>query len=50
MDFKVGFKPKLFSTFKNGYNKQTLVQDMLAGIIVPYLWNEDDAAERRDSA
>ena len=34
MDFKVGFKPKLFSTFKNGYNKQTLVQDMLAGIIV----------------
>ena len=34
MDFKVGFKPKLFSTFKNGYNKQTFVQDMLAGIIV----------------
>ena len=34
MDFKVGFKPKLFSTFKNGYNKQTLVQDLLAGIIV----------------
>ena len=34
MDFKVGFKPKLFSTFKNGYNKQTLVQDILAGIIV----------------
>ena len=34
MDSKVGFKPKLFSTFKNGYNKQTLVQDLLAGIIV----------------
>ena len=34
MDFKVGFKPKLFSTFKNGYNKQTFIQDMLAGIIV----------------
>ena len=34
MVFKVGFKPKLFSTFKNGYNKQTLVQDLLAGIIV----------------
>ena len=34
MEFKVGFKPKLFSTFKNGYNKQTLVQDLLAGIIV----------------
>ena len=34
MDFKVGFKPKLFSTFKNGYNKQTLVQDLLAGVIV----------------
>ena len=34
MDFKVGFKPKLFSTFKNGYNKQTFIQDLLAGIIV----------------
>ncbi|MBR3387460.1 MAG: sulfate permease [Bacteroidales bacterium] len=34
MDFKVGFKPKLFSTFKNGYSKQTLVQDLLAGVIV----------------
>ncbi len=34
MEFKVGFKPKLFSTFKNGYNKQTLVQDLLAGVIV----------------
>ena len=34
MDFKVGFKPKLFSTFKNGYNKQKFVQDLLAGIIV----------------
>ncbi|MBO7111115.1 MAG: sulfate permease [Bacteroidaceae bacterium] len=29
-----GFKPKLFSTFKNGYDKQTLVQDLLAGVIV----------------
>ncbi len=34
MEFKVGFRPKLFSTFKSGYNKQTLVQDLLAGIIV----------------
>ena len=34
MEFKVGFKPKLFSTFKNGYNKQNLVQDLLAGVIV----------------
>ena len=34
MDFKVGFKPKLFSTLKNGYNKQKFVQDLLAGIIV----------------
>ena len=29
-----GFKPKLFSTLKNGYDKQTLVQDLLAGVIV----------------
>jgi SulP family sulfate permease len=29
-----GFQPKLFSTLKNGYNKQTLVQDLLAGVIV----------------
>ncbi len=29
-----GFQPKLFSTFKNGYDKQTLVQDLLAGVIV----------------
>ena len=34
MDFKVGFKPKLFSTLKSGYNKQTFIQDLLAGIIV----------------
>ena len=34
MGFKVEFKPKLFSTFKKGYNKQTLVQDLLAGVIV----------------
>ena len=29
-----GFQPKLFSTLKNGYDKQTLVQDLLAGVIV----------------
>ena len=29
-----GFRPKLFSTLKNGYDKQTLVQDLLAGVIV----------------
>jgi len=29
-----GFSPKLFSVFKNGYNKETLVQDLLAGVIV----------------
>ena len=34
MDFKGGFRPKLFSTLKDGYNKQTLVQDLLAGVIV----------------
>ena len=34
MDFKVGFKPKLFSTLKSGYNKQKFIQDLLAGIIV----------------
>ena len=33
MDFE-GFQPKLFSTLKNGYDKQTLVQDLLAGVIV----------------
>ena len=33
MIFK-GFQPKLFSTLKNGYDKQTLVQDLLAGVIV----------------
>ena len=33
MNFK-GFQPKLFSTLKNGYDKQTLVQDLLAGVIV----------------
>jgi SulP family sulfate permease len=32
--FSFKFSPKLFSTFKNGYNKQTLVQDLLAGVIV----------------
>ena len=34
MDFKLGFTPKLFTTFKNGYDKKTLVQDLLAGVIV----------------
>ena len=29
-----GFQPKLFSTLKNGYDKQILVQDLLAGVIV----------------
>lgn len=29
-----GFQPKLFSTLKNGYDRQTLVQDLLAGVIV----------------
>lgn len=29
-----GFSPKLFSVFKNGYNKATMVQDLLAGVIV----------------
>ena len=29
-----GFQPKLFSTLKNGYTKQTLVQDLLARVIV----------------
>ena len=29
-----GFQLKLFSTLKNGYDKQTLVQDLLAGVIV----------------
>ena len=33
MNFR-GFQPKLFSTLKNGYDKQTLVQDLLAGVIV----------------
>ena len=33
MDFE-GFQPKLFSTLKNGYDKQTLVHDLLAGVIV----------------
>ena len=33
MNFK-GFQPKLFSILKNGYDKQTLVKDLLAGVIV----------------
>ncbi|MBP5483919.1 MAG: sulfate permease [Bacteroidales bacterium] len=31
---KGDYRPKLFTTLKNGYNKQTLVQDLLAGVIV----------------
>ena len=34
MEIKGDFTPKLFTAIKNGYNKQTLVQDLLAGIIV----------------
>ena len=34
MDIKGDFTPKLFSTFKKGYDKKSLVQDLLAGIIV----------------
>jgi SulP family sulfate permease len=32
--FSFKFSPKLFSTIKNGYKKETLVQDLLAGVIV----------------
>jgi len=32
--FTFSFSPKLFSTIKNGYKKETLVQDLLAGVIV----------------
>ena len=32
--FTFKFSPKLFSTFKKGYSKETLVQDLLAGVIV----------------
>ncbi|MBR0287241.1 MAG: sulfate permease [Bacteroidales bacterium] len=31
---KGDFRPKLFTTFKEGYTKQNLVQDLLAGVIV----------------
>ena len=34
MSIKGDYRPKLFTTLKKGYNKQTLVQDLLAGIIV----------------
>ena len=34
MEFKAGFKPKLFTTLKQGYDKKTLIQDLLAGVIV----------------
>ena len=34
MELKVAFKPKLFSSIKSGYKKETLVQDLLAGVIV----------------
>jgi SulP family sulfate permease len=32
--FSFKFSPKLFSSIKNGYKKETLVQDLLAGVIV----------------
>jgi len=34
MGIKGDFRPKLFTIFKEGYNKQNLVQDLLAGVIV----------------
>ena len=34
MIFKGGFQPKLFTTLRKGYDSKTLVQDLLAGVIV----------------
>ncbi len=34
MNFKGGFQPKLFTTLRKGYDSKTLVQDLLAGVIV----------------
>ena len=34
MSIKGDFRPKLFLTLKNGYDKKTMIQDLLAGIIV----------------
>ena len=34
MNFKGGFQPKLFTTLRSGYDSKTLVQDLLAGVIV----------------
>ena len=34
MSIKGDYRPKLFLTLKNGYNKKTLIQDLLAGVIV----------------
>ena len=34
MEIKGDFKPKLFTTIKEGYSKQALVQDLMAGVIV----------------
>lgn len=34
MNIKADYKPKLFLTLKSGYNKKTLIQDLLAGVIV----------------
>ena len=34
MEIKGDFKPKLFTTLKDCYTKQTLVQDLLAGVII----------------
>ena len=34
MSIKGDYRPKLFITLKNGYDQKTLVQDLLAGVIV----------------
>ena len=34
MSIKGDYRPKLFITLKNGYDKKTLIQDLLAGVIV----------------
>lgn len=34
MGIKGDFRPKLFTVLKDGYSKQNLVQDLLAGVIV----------------
>lgn len=34
MSIKGDYRPKLFITLKKGYDKKTLLQDLLAGVIV----------------